>query len=85
MVSGIDLVKAHAYVLLVKRPQRGVLLVIELFSHENALVTCKRNRFGEVGAIDVVGGAPWTIHPVCSGFQDVVLEVVLVEQQDVVS
>ena len=54
--------------------------VIKLFGHEDALVTRERRRFRKVGMIDTVRRAPRTVHPMCPGLEDVVLEIVFVEQ-----
>ena len=58
----------------------GVLFVIELFCHKYTLVTSKGNGFWEVCTIDVVDGTPWTIHPMGTCLQNVMLEIVFVDK-----
>src|SRR5262249_21820597 len=59
---------------------RRIRHVIKLFRHENAFVAGERWRLGETGGVDVVRGAPRTIHPMRTGLDDIVLEKILVEQ-----
>ena len=77
----LQLVETHTDVLAMEGPEHGILFVVELFGEEDALVACEGHRLRETGAVDVVDGAPRTVHPVGTGFEDVVLEVVLVEKE----
>ena len=78
----LQFVQTHADVLLVKRAQNGIVLVIELFGHEDALVAGKRHGFGEARLVHIIDGAPRAVHPVGSGFQYIVLEIVLMEEEN---
>src|SRR5574344_2136535 len=72
---------ALAYILLMERAQHAIFLVIELLRHKDSLVAGERYWFGEIGSIDVINGSPRAIHPVCTGFQDVMLEIMRGEEQ----
>ena len=54
--------------------------IVKLFRHENPLVSCEWRRFGKTGMVDVVCRAPGAIHPMRTGFEDVVLKIILIEQ-----
>ena len=62
-------------------PEYGILFVVELLCEEDALVACEGHRLREICAVNVVDGAPGTVHPVGTGLENVVLEVVLVEKK----
>ena len=55
--------------------------IIELLVHENAFVSGIGNGFRESGIVDVVGRSPWKISIMRSGFNDIVLEIVLMDEQ----
>ena len=74
--------QAGTDVLFVERTQHFVVLVVELFRHEDAFVARKRHRFGEVGLVHIVDRTPRTVHPMGARFENVVLEIVLVEQHN---
>src|ERR1051326_2858273 len=77
---GGEIFEAFANVGSMERPADGMGDVVELFGHENAFVAGIRRRFGETRIIDVIGGAPWEIGPVRTGFEDVVLKIIFVEE-----
>ena len=54
-----------------------ILLVVEPFCHKDALVTREGNRLWKDGLVHVVGRSPGRVHPMCTGFENVVLEVML--------
>ena len=55
--------------------------IIEHIRHKNAFIACKRNRFREVRFINIITASPRTVHPMCTGFQNIMLEIVLMEQE----
>jgi hypothetical protein len=77
--------------LAVQGTEHGVLLVVELFCEEDALVASEGHRLWERslppspshrgGVIDVVHRSPRTVYPVGTSLEDVVLEIVLVEKE----
>ena len=51
--------------------------VIELFGEEDAFIARIGGRFGEAGIIDIVCRAPGEVGVVGAGFDDIMLEIVL--------
>ena len=60
--------------------EHRVLLVIELFRHEDTLIASEGHRLWEVCVIDIVDGSPGTVYPVGTCLPDVMLEIMLVFQ-----
>ena len=56
--------------------------VVELLRHENAFVAGVGRRLGKAGVVDIISGAPREISPMGAGFEDVVLEIVFVQQDE---
>src|SRR5439155_18266000 len=54
--------------------------VVKLFGHENALVAGIRWRLGEACVVDIICRTPRKIRPMRAGFEDIVLEIVLMKQ-----
>ncbi len=75
------IIKIHADEIAMEVATHGMVDVIEHVGDKDTLVPCERHRLREVGGIDVVGRAPRRIHPVGTGFEDVVLEIVFVEKK----
>ena len=76
-----QLIKTHADILTMQRPEHWVLLIVELFCNEYALVAGKWYRLREVRSVDVVHRAPGAVYPMGTGFQYVMLEVMLIEKE----
>ena len=71
-------------ILLMQLAHHRIIYIIEVFSHPYTLITCKRNRFREHRTIDIVDWAPWTIYPMGTCLQDIMLEIVLVDNQQTI-
>ena len=76
-----QLFKTHSDILTMQRPEHWVLLIVELFCNEYALVAGKWYRLREVRSVDVVHRAPGAVYPMGTGFQYVMLEVMLIEKE----
>ena len=53
--------------------------IVKHICYENTFVSGKWNGFRKSGLIDIITASPRTVHPMCSGFQNIMLEVVFVE------
>ena len=58
-----------------------ILLIIEPFGHKDALVSREGHRLRKYGLVDVIGGAPGGVHPMGTGLEDIVLEIMLQIEQ----
>ena len=65
-------------------PSCRMCQVVELFGKENPFVARIIGRFGKSGVIDVVFRSPGTIGPMGAGFNDVVLKIVLMQENQTV-
>jgi hypothetical protein len=79
------LFQTHADILFVQWTEHRVLLVIELFRHEDTLIASEGHRLWEVRVIDIVDGSPGTVYPMCTRLQDVMLEIMLVIEEDMLT
>ena len=76
-----QLFKTHSDILTMQRPEHWVLLIVELFCNEYALVAGKGHWLREIRAVDIVYCTPGTVYPMGTGFQYVMLEVMLIEKE----
>ena len=75
----------HLYdILPMQLAHHRIIYIIEIFSHPYTLITGKRNRFREHRTIDIVHRTPWTIYPMGTCLQDIMLEIVLVDNQQTI-
>src|SRR5947208_845460 len=76
--------KALADVCAVKLAPHRVRDIVKRFRHEDALASFERRRFGEASVLarvlNTIFGSPRKIHPMSSCFQDVMLKVHLIDQ-----
>ena len=70
-----------ADILTVELSQDRILDVIELDGSKDTLVACEIHWFQEWSAIHIIGRTPGAIHPMGSGLQDIMLEVMLILEQ----
>ena len=71
-------------ILLMQLAHHRIIYIIEVFRHPYTLITGKRNRFWEHRTIDIVHRTPRTIYPMGTCFQDIMLEIVLVDNQQTI-
>ena len=75
-----EVVEALANVSSVQRATSRVAHVVKQRSHKDPLVADVRRRLGKAGVVHIVRGPPRAISPVGAGFENVVLEIILMEQ-----